>query len=431
MVDESSSEYNIVVNGIVDFTESPHKNKKAYNITLQKDVGSNNYRSRIGYSLYPQDIGKFTMIFEFFQIDSTNIQLSSQATTAYIHKQVQRDFTGYSKLLVQINNTCKDTPDRIYFTMHGTTTIAPVQAHLVVYGIKDWSDSVSPEVYDHDFNDQMFVYKNGDMQMQSNIDMNNQKIIHIPNPTDAEDACNKRSLDSLETKIIQLLPPKNVYEDVFGTHFYDLLETSKFNFIKGVSGVVISGLSPNLVLETDRFITDYNPKYGLKLSTKGHIKMDKIMNQSSSFTFFMSFLHDSTKTAEISFLNTLNLHIKFFPRYQITSSKIMIVTPSTDYETQFTSDFKNKQRFIWICYDGSKNLHKMSLSNYSSRVNEVFSPPNNFQSLQLELNLDAFVNKIGFIDRFIDIDSLEFHRIMLEEKKKMVLTKNNLNIEYT
>ena len=34
--DESSSEYNVVVNDITDFNQSPHRNKKAYNISLQK-----------------------------------------------------------------------------------------------------------------------------------------------------------------------------------------------------------------------------------------------------------------------------------------------------------------------------------------------------------------------------------------------------------
>jgi len=69
-----------------------------------------------------------------------------------IHKQVQKDFSNYSKLLVQINNGSKDTPDYIYLNLHGTATAKPVQAHLVVYGVKDWQDTVNPEVYDYDHN---------------------------------------------------------------------------------------------------------------------------------------------------------------------------------------------------------------------------------------------------------------------------------------
>ena len=146
--DDTSSEYNIVVNSYTNFNSSPHRNKKAYSITLQKDPGTNNYRSRIGFNLFPLPLGTYTMIFEFYPPEMTNIQLSCQATSAYIHKQVQKDFTDYSKLLVQINNNSKNTPDYIYLMMHGTST-APANAHLIVYGIKDWSDSISPLLYDH------------------------------------------------------------------------------------------------------------------------------------------------------------------------------------------------------------------------------------------------------------------------------------------
>ena len=38
---DASSEYNITVNAFTDFNESPHQNKKAFEITLQKDAGTN------------------------------------------------------------------------------------------------------------------------------------------------------------------------------------------------------------------------------------------------------------------------------------------------------------------------------------------------------------------------------------------------------
>ena len=87
------------------------------------------------------------------------------------------------------------------------------------------------------------------------------------------------------------------------------------------------------------------------------------------------------------------------------------------YETQFTSDFQNKQLFLWICRDGSQNLHKMALCNYSSRIVQTFAAPVNFQSRQLEIDFEVYINKVAFIEKFIDIDSLEYHKISLEEKR--------------
>ena len=85
---ETSSEYNITVEAFTDFNESPHKNKKAFEITLQKDAGTNDYRSRMGFNLYPLPLGTYTIIFEYYFPENTNIQLSCQSTTAYVHKQI-------------------------------------------------------------------------------------------------------------------------------------------------------------------------------------------------------------------------------------------------------------------------------------------------------------------------------------------------------
>ena len=412
---ESSSEYNITVNGVVDFNGSPHQNKKAYSIVLTKDVGTNDYRSRIGFNIYSLNIGTYTIVFEFYPPEMTNIQLSCNASSAYIHKSVQRDFTNYSKLLVQFNNNSKQTPDYIYLTMHGTTTQS-AQCHLVVYGIKDWSDSVQPSVYDG-VDNMMFKYVNGDMVMQTDLDMNDKKIINLPNPLDDGDAVNKVSLDS-----VSYWTRNHVYRSIF-PEFYNLLETSRFNLVNNVMGIVVDKIHPNLILEKDRFINDYDSVNGLKLSRKTHILTPTQFNQSRSFTFFMSFKHDDTKTCIISWSHTTPLPIKLYPRYEVTADQFKIDFGRRKgvgwviQTTTFPSDFKNKQLCIWICYDASKRLYKMALSNFSTHINYSLSRSINYQSNQFEIDYLGFVNKVGFVDKFIDIDSLDFHRILLEEKR--------------
>ena len=131
----------------------------------------------------------------------------------------------------------------------------------------------------------------------------------------------------------------------------------------------------------------------------------------------MSFLHDETKTGTISWSNTRAFHIKFYPRFQITADQIKINFLTEIQSVSFTSDFKNKQLCIWICYDATQRLYKMALSNYNSHINKTISPPVRFQSNQFEIDYDGFVNKIGLVDKFIDVDSLDFHRILLEEKR--------------
>ena len=131
----------------------------------------------------------------------TNIQLSCQAATAYVHKQVQKDFTEYSKLLVQINNNSKITPDYIYFTIHGTAVVSNPEGYIIVYGIKDWSDSVKSDVYDSEYYVQMFEYKNDTMYMNTDIELNNHKIKNVPQARDQTDLLMKQSVNIFDISL--------------------------------------------------------------------------------------------------------------------------------------------------------------------------------------------------------------------------------------
>ena len=64
--DESSSENNIEVLGIVDFSNSPHQiNKKAYQLKLLFEKSSpNQYQSRLGFNLFKLPVGYYTLVVE-------------------------------------------------------------------------------------------------------------------------------------------------------------------------------------------------------------------------------------------------------------------------------------------------------------------------------------------------------------------------------
>ena len=261
--DESSSEYNITVYGIAAFNQSPHQNKKAYDITLIKDSGSNDYRSRIGFNIYTLAIGTYTIVFEFYPPEMTNIQLSCTASEAYIHKAVQRDFTAYSKLLAQFNNNSKQTPNYIYLTMHGTAAATPVQCHLVVYGVKDWSDSVYPGVYDG-LDNVMFEYKNGDMEMKVNLDMNNKIISGLINPLYDSEAMNLGYFTNLfKTKytgtiasgVFQRTNPTNNFQiAVDGNNFFNLYSIVLVSNIQVANAqILINGKKQGETTNTDTY----------------------------------------------------------------------------------------------------------------------------------------------------------------------------------
>ena len=253
--DESSSERNIIVNGIHDYNGSPHKNKKAYDIDLIKTSGTQNYDSKIGINLYPLPVGKFTIIMEYYFPEDINISLLAEASTAIINKQTITHFPSYKKQLVQINQQTKDTPDYLFFTIRGSgTTATNPEGYLVFYGVKEWVDTVPSEIYDHVLETGMFEYDNGNMKIfhdidlnnnkiinSSGIDMNNHKIEKLSDATNTDDAINKGQLDIVLNKLNELIPhiKNHRYRAIFKENFYDLTETHNFVLKSNVDNVII------------------------------------------------------------------------------------------------------------------------------------------------------------------------------------------------
>ena len=406
---ETSSEYNITIDAFTDFNESPHKDKKAFQITLTKDVGTNDYRSRMGFNLYPLPLGTYTIIFEYYFPENTNIQLSCQSTTAYVHKQIQKDFTDYSKLLVQINNNSKTTPDYLFFTIHGTAVVNNPEGYIIVYGVKDWSDSVDPNIYDDGFYVQMFQYKNGDMQMQTNINVNNHKITNLNKGINDTDAVNKLQLDS-----VSLHTNNQTYREIFN-EFYDLVETIRFNVNTNSYGLVILGVKPNLFFQSNRLITNYDRSSGIQLSNS-YINLGDDVDQNSSYTIFISLHFSDDIKIQFSDIN----HNIFYPSFSITYNNSRLRINRSLYlrhHITIPADFKNKQFMLWVCHNAPNNLYRFAISNHTSFIQSITSPAS-FKTKILRIIYNNHVKKIGWVKKFININSLDHHRIMLEELRE-------------
>ena len=429
--DESSSERNIIVNGIQDYNGSPHKNKKAYDIDLIYTSGTQNYDSKIGINLYPLPVGKFTIIMEYYFPEDINISLLAEASTAIINKQAITNFPSYKKQLVQINQQTKDTPDYLFFTIRGSgTTATNPEGYLVFYGVKEWVDTVPSEIYDHALETGMFEYKNGDMQMQTDINMNTHKIENLSDATDTKDAINKGQLDIVLNKLNELIPHiKNYrYRAIFKENFYDLTETHNFVLKSNVNNVIIQRVKPNLNIDTDLSISSFSSN-GLLFNHRIRLHYSDMYSSRTPVTFFMSFIHNTQKTGTIFFSHEDAPTRPTFPTFLITPDKIVITINRVRHEHSIPADLINKKIFIWICYQGGFNANpvsKMSIGNEQSYIQGSMSG-GRASSHTLSINYDVIVNKIGIINRFYDINSPEHHQIILEEKlngTKLILSNN-------
>ena len=174
--DESSSENNISVSGIVRFDASIHqKDKNAYRITLIKDLGSDDYRSRIGFNLGSLPIGYYTFVCEFFPIVMSNVSVTALGTTISINSQATKTFPTYAKTVVQFHRWNSTPPQFIYLDLHGseTSNARRILAYIVVYGVKGYFPNVPSSVFD-----QIYVVNNGRMVMQTDLDLPGHRLVN-------------------------------------------------------------------------------------------------------------------------------------------------------------------------------------------------------------------------------------------------------------
>ena len=180
--DELSSERDIIVNGLVDFDQSPHTNKKAYDIDLVYISGIRRYNSKIGVNLYPLPIGDYSLVMEYYFPENIDISLVAQATNVQIVKQTRESFPNYKKIIVQFTKTSILLSDYMYFYIHGGgTTSSNPEGYLIFYGVNSLTDDVSPQIYSHPLNTGMFDYEDDKMKMKMDLDLNGHDLIGIQN----------------------------------------------------------------------------------------------------------------------------------------------------------------------------------------------------------------------------------------------------------
>ena len=173
--DESSSENNIEVLGIVDFSNSPHQiNKKAYQLKLLFQKSSpNQYQSRLGFNLFKLPVGYYTLVVEWFPPEMSELSVAVQGTTISISNYATKTFENYTKTVINFHRWGSSPPQFIYLDLHGTVTFPLLLTigHLIVYGVKETISNVDPSVYDT-----AFVIENGKLVMETDLSLNEHRL---------------------------------------------------------------------------------------------------------------------------------------------------------------------------------------------------------------------------------------------------------------
>ena len=180
-VDESSSESNIVVTDIVDFQQSPHKiNKKAYALKIDKRSSDNMFLGRIGFNMFKIPEGEYTICVEFFPGKMDGVNVNAVSTALNVNRQATKVFANYSRSIIHMHKWRISPPEYLMLDLKwqgkaedSSPTGSAANAHLIIYGVKEFQPDVESAVFDSPF-----AIENGVMTMETDLNLNGKRLLN-------------------------------------------------------------------------------------------------------------------------------------------------------------------------------------------------------------------------------------------------------------
>ena len=434
-----SSIREIIIGSFSDVEKVAHRlNKKALSILLQNDLQTVSYSARLGLDMRSLSVGDYTLVMEFYWPEKFNIYTYADSTpTNIVDEQYIKNFSNYQKLYLQFTKKNTNSPNNLIMEIRGELSTSNQQTgYLIFYGIKGTHYSITNDFYDQYIMSDIFIY-NGNMKMQTKIDMNNNKIIKLSNGTDPDNAVNKGQLDSVKnhSEMVKnqldsyLFYMKNyLYMSIFTHRFYDLKEPIKFIF----DGAAISGIDPGMSIKSSGSshitVNRFDPIRGLQINnlTKILIDLNYTANQNSSYTIMISMtLKDDL---ELYFVDELSKVTAYFPIYIIDKLNQRVIIKmnnnANDNRTKrYPSILNDKQIMLLIIHnyvsDQVKNysilIGNSFYLNYARKPPEVLPAAFSTNTLRIDAK-NNIINKIGYQNESLH-PTYTHLKLMFEEKK--------------
>ena len=424
-----SSIREIIIGSFSDVEKVAHRlNKKALSILLQNDLQTVSYSARLGLDMTSLSVGDYTLVMEFYWPEKFNIYTYADSTpTNIVDEQNIKNFSNYQKLYLQFTKKNTNSPNNLIMEIRGELSTSNQQTgYLIFYGTKGTHYSITNDFYDQYIMSDIFIY-NGNMKMQTKIDMNNNKIIKLSNGTDPDDAVNKGQLDSVKnhSEMVKnqldsyLFYMKNyLYMSIFTHRFYDLKEPIKFI----LDGSAISSINPNMSIissgSSHITVSGFDPIRGLQFnpSTKIIIDLGYMVNQNSPYTIMISLtLKDHLR---LYFIEPIHEQTVYFPAYVCNPSisTISLRINNLLHDQIYPSVLNNKQTMLWIYYNPSETKYEIIIGN-GNYLNLISPPISNFSTNKLRIDANNnIINKICYQNQHF-ASAETFTKMMFEERK--------------
>ena len=455
-----SSIREIIIGSFFDVEKVAHRlNKKALSILLQNDLQTVSYSARLGLDMTSLSVGDYTLVMEFYWPEKFNIYTYADSTpTNIVDEQNIKNFSNYQKLYLQFTKKNTNSPNNLIMEIRGELSTSNQQTgYLIFYGTKGTHYSITNDFYDQYIMSDIFIY-NGNMEMQTKIDMNNNKIINssgidmnnhkienLSDATNTKDAINKGQLDEFKNEFdrYRFFVKNHSFLDIFSYLVFDFNEPGKFivkffnldSYIDGIASNESPTINISSTLNKRISYNNFKPKKGIQFSSSHRLIMELDYNVDEHSSYTMLIIMTLKDNLKISFIEPTQGLISYYPVYIINKVRriLSIQTSNTDYihGNPLPLVVSDQQIMIWIQHKAApppysaQSVSKLTITG--SRHGTTYSyliPTSYFSTNKLRIETgNNIINKICYQHQHIEysIQNPDYVRLLFEEMKNGTL----------
>ena len=277
--------------------------------------------------------------------------------------------------------------------------------YIIAYGIVGTFSNIDPDkVYDYhtafDIKPTEVVY---------NVDINaNQKVIK-------NIKLDRNSDNSAATvAMVKELAPftKNALYRKYFDEVYDFDDADSYGINIGSSGIIINSLKPNITLPPNKDLDEITEK---GLHVNGY-DVTFSPSHSSKSTLCIVFYHWRNRSFTLTKYLPTNNNILVKLDYNKSNNKVTLTVNKTTQNFTMPSSFDGKIIVVWLAEDLWTNVTKVKISNYSGTLTiptTILHYTNQRWKFTTE---DGVLLRLMFSPNFYDTDSVQYHKVMLQEK---------------
>ena len=246
-----------------------------------------------------------------------------------------------------------------------------------------------------------------------NINTNNKKILNIN--------LDKNNSNSAATVgMVNEIHPftKNYIYRKYFEDFFDFNDSNIYVLNKSSSGVVFNSLSSitgnsarNITFPTK---TIDNIKDG-GLNVNGYTISYSSASKLTSYTLCIVFTLWRNRNFSITKKDSNSNQTLLFLYYLNVNNTLNLHIANTRKNISIPGSFNGKKVVLWLTESISDHVTKVKISNYSAEIIANVVSHSSNQKFEF-LNQDGVIEKFMYSPNFYDTDSVEYHKILLQEK---------------